>query len=110
MTSTINWKLANIREISTKVKDVKSVRQVINIHFNFKVRPWQISAVIDITKRKRDIYAIAGISASKSLVYQSIPIITKGSVFVISLTIALIEDQVYIFPKILYNHHSHSTI
>lgn len=110
LTSGINWEPASTREISTKVKEVESVRQVINTHFNFKARPWQVGAVIDITKRKRDVCAIAGTNAGKSLVYQSIPVVTGGSVLVISPTIALMEDQVCIALKMLCIYHLHSTV
>ena len=109
LTSAVNWEPASTRQLSTKVKEVESVRQVINTHFNLKARPWQVGAVMDITKRKRDVCAIAGTSAGKSLVYQSIPVVTGGSVLVISPTIALMEDQVCIAPKMLYNH-LHSTV
>ncbi len=70
LTSAVNWEPASTREISTKIKEVESVRQVINTHFNLKARPWQVGAVMDITKRKRDICAIAGTKAGKSFVYQ----------------------------------------
>lgn len=50
--------------------------------------------VVNITKYKQDIYAIAVTNTDKSLVYQSIPVIIDGSVLVISPTIALIKDQV----------------
>ncbi len=86
------------------MKEIESVRQVINTHFNLKARSWQVGAVMDITKRKRDVCAIASTSANKSLVYQSILIITGGSVLVILPTITFIEDQICIAPKILYNH------
>ena len=99
--SAANWEPASTREISTKVKEIERVRQVINIHFNLKARPWQVGAVVDITKRKRDVCAIAGTNSGKNLVYQSIPVVTKASVLVISPTIALMEDQVCIAPKIL---------
>ncbi len=65
---------------------------------------------MDITKYKRDVCVIAGTNASKSLVYQSIPIITGGSALVISPTIALMEDQVCIAPKMLYYHHLHLAV
>ncbi len=92
------------------MKEVESVRQVINTHFNIKARPWQVSIIIDITKCKRDICAIIDTSANKSLVYQLIPVIIGGSVLVILVTIVLIEDQVCIASKMLYNHHLYSTI
>lgn len=110
LTSTVNWEPASTREISIKVKKVESVRQVINTHFNLKARSWQVSAVIDITKRKKDMYAIAGINAGKNLVYQSISVDTKGSVLVILPTIALIKNLVCIAPKILYIYHLYSTV
>lgn len=110
LTSTVNWEPTSIREISTKMKEVKSICQIINTHFNLKARFWQIDAVIDITKRKRDVCAITGINASKSLVYHSILVITGGSVLVILPTIALMEDQVCIVAKIVYYHHLYLTV
>ncbi len=65
---------------------------------------------MDITKCKSDVCAIAGTNAGKSLVYQSIPIVTGGSVLVILPTIALIEDQVCIAPKMLYYHYLHLVV
>ncbi len=67
LTSAVNWEVASTREISIKMKAVKSVRQVINTHFNLKVRPWQVGAGMDITKRKRDVCEIAGTNAGKAL-------------------------------------------
>ena len=79
-TSAVNWELASTREISIKMKKVESVHQVINTHFNLKARLWQVGAIMDITKRKRDVYAIADTNAGKNLIYQSISIVTGGSV------------------------------
>lgn len=55
---------------------------------------------MDITKCKRNIYAIVDINANKNLVYQSILVITRGSVLVILPIITFIEDQVCIALKI----------
>ena len=107
LTSAANWEPASTREISIKVKEVERVRQVINTHFNLKARPWQVGAVVDITKRKRDVCAIAGTNSGKNLVYQSIPVITEGSVLVILPAITLMVDQVCITPKMLYIHYLH---
>ena len=49
--------------------------------------------VVDIAQHKKDVFVIAGSNAGKSLTYQSIPKVTGGIVLVISLTIALMEDQ-----------------
>lgn len=65
---------------------------------------------MNITKCKKDVYAIADTNADKSFVYQLILIVTGGSVLLISLTIALMEDQVCIVPKMLYYYHLHSAI
>lgn len=70
------------------------VCRLINKQFNIKARLWQVCMVVNITKYKQDIYAIAGTNANKSLVYQSIPVIIDGFVLVISPTIAFIKDQV----------------
>ncbi len=52
--------------------------------------------LIDITQNKRDVCAITNINAGKSLVYQAIPIITRGFVLVISSIITLMEDWVIV--------------
>ena len=48
-------------------------------------------------QKKKDICVIASTNTGKSLVYQAIPVVTRGSVLVISLTIILMEDQVRAF-------------
>ena len=105
LTNAINWEPASTKKISIKIKGIKNIRQIINIYFNLKARPWQIGAVIDIIKYKRDICAIANTNADKSFVYQSILIVTSRFVLVILPTIALMEDQVCIAPKILYYYY-----
>lgn len=80
--------------INVNIKEIDTIRKVINKRFWVKARLWQVSVVIDITKQRQDIYAIAGIKMGKSLVYQSIFVVTSGSVWVISPTIAFIEDHV----------------
>lgn len=35
----MNWEPISIKEIITKMKEVESICQVINIYFNFKARP-----------------------------------------------------------------------
>lgn len=52
-----------------------------------------MSVITDITVQKRDVCALAGTTASKSLVYKSTPVLTDGAVLVISPAIALVEDQ-----------------
>lgn len=69
LTSTANWELATIRAISTKMTEVNTVCQAIKKQFNVKARLWQVSIVIDITKQKRDVCAIADPNAGKSLIY-----------------------------------------
>lgn len=44
--------------------------------------------------KNRDVYILASINTSKSLIYQIILVITKRSVLVISLTIPLKENLV----------------
>ena len=74
--------------------EVSCIRQAIHARFGLKARPWQVSVLIDITEKKRNICAIASTNAGKSLIYQVILVITGGSILVISPTIALMEDQV----------------
>lgn len=83
-----------MRDICAKMPEVDRIRQIINKRFGFKARLWQVSILVDITVKKKDICAITSYNASKSLVYQVILVVTGGSVLVISPTIALMEDQV----------------
>lgn len=110
LTSAINWELASTKEISTKVKEVKSVCFVMNTHFKYKTKPWQVDFIMDIIKCKRNICAIAGTSNSKNLVYLSILFVIKGSLFVILPIITLIKNQVFFALKMLYNHYLYWTI
>ncbi len=59
------------------MKKVENICQVINTHFNLKVRPLQVDVVIDIIKYKRDIYAIIGTNIGKSFVNQTIPVVIE---------------------------------
>lgn len=92
------------------MKKVKNVCQVTNNYFKFKAKPWQVGSIIDIIKYKRNIYTIAGISNSKNLIYLSILVVTKGSVFVILPIITFIKNQVFFALKMLYNHYIHLII
>lgn len=94
LTSATNWDRGSTREIFARMPEVARIRRAINEHLGLKARPWQVSVVADITQKKRDVCALASTNAGKSLVYQAIPIVTGGSVLVISPTIALMEDQV----------------
>lgn len=95
LANSAKWKPASMRNINIGIPGVYLVCQIINEQFDVKARPWQISVVVDIIKQNWDICAIADTNAGKSLVYQSIPIITSDSILVILPTIAFIEDQVY---------------
>ena len=94
LANSANWEPASTRDISAGIPEVDLVRRAINDQFNVKAKPWQVSVVVDITKRNQDVFAVAGTNAGKSLVYQSILVITSGSVLVISPTITLMEDQI----------------
>ncbi len=94
LTSAANWERESTRDICARIPEVDYICQVINGRFGLKARSWQVSVMVDITHKKRDVCAIASTNAGKCLVYQAIPVVTGGSVLVISLTIALMEDQV----------------
>lgn len=79
--------------------EVDRIRRLINEHFGLKARSWQVSVLVDITQKKRDVYAIASTNAGKNLVYQAIPVVIGGSVLVVSPTIALMEDLVSAFSS-----------
>lgn len=99
LTSVANCEHGSTRNICARMPEVDHICQVINKRFGLRPRSWQVSVVVDITLKKRDMGAIASTNAGKSLVYQAIPVVTRGSVIVISPTIALMEDQVRISSK-----------
>ncbi len=76
--------------MNIKIKKSESVHQIINTHFNLKAKPWQVNAIMNITKCKKNIYAIVDINASKSLVYWLIPFVIDKSILVILSTITFI--------------------
>lgn len=77
---------------------IDHIHQLINKYFELKVRPWQVSILINIMQKK-NVYIIASTNASKNLVYQVIPIITRSFIWIILPTIALMEDQIRISSK-----------
>lgn len=99
LVSAANWEHGSTRNICARMPEVDRICRVINERFGLKARPWQVSVLVDITLKKRDVCAIASTNAGKSLVYQAILIVTRGFVLVISPTIALIEDQVRVSSK-----------
>lgn len=99
LTSTANWERKSMRDICARMPEVNHIHRVINKQFGLRARCWQVSIVINITLRKKDVCIIANINAGKSHVYQAIPVVTKSFVLVISSTITLMEDQVRISSK-----------
>lgn len=94
LTSVTNWEYGSTRDICGRMPKVDHICRVITRHLRLKARPWQVNVLIDITHNKRDVYVIASTNIGMSLVYQAIPIVTRGLVFVISSIIAPMEDQV----------------
>lgn len=88
-----------MRDICARMSKIDYICQVIKERFGLKARPWQVSVVVDITLKKKNIYAIASNNTDKILVYQIIPVVIGGSILVLSPTIALIEDQIRISSK-----------
>lgn len=93
LTSAANWERGSTRDICARMPEVDRICRVINERFVLKARPWQVSVLVDITLKKRDVCAIASTNAGKRLVYQAIPVVTRGSVVVISPTIALMKTR-----------------
>lgn len=51
LVNSANWEPASTRDISAGIPEVDLVYQAINEQFNVKARPWQVSVVVNITKR-----------------------------------------------------------
>lgn len=94
LTSAANWEHGSTQNICTRMPEVSYIHHGIYVQFGLKARPWQVSVLIDICQKKRNVCALASTNAGKNLVYQAISVITGESVLVISPTIALMEDQV----------------
>ena len=88
------WKHIIMFSLNTSTPGFNKIQKSIKFKFLLNPKPWQVSVVADITKTKKDVVVIANISASKSLSYQSISIITREIVLIVSPTIILIKDQV----------------
>ncbi len=59
------------------------------------LKPLQVSVIIDIIYKKKDIIISVGIRSGKSLPYQLIPFIKEETrILVVLLTIALMTNQV----------------
>lgn len=66
------------------------------------LKPWQVSAMINMIYNKKDIVISADTRFDNSLLYQLISLIRdKVIVLVVSPTIALMTDQVYL-PVIIF--------
>lgn len=87
------WECVSACNHDSSTPAFHNVGEKIKAKFGFAPFPWQASAIVDLTHRKRDVFVIAGTNAGKSLTYQAIPTVTGGIVLVISPTIALMEDQ-----------------
>lgn len=92
LASAANWEHGSTKNICARMPEVDCICRVINEQFDLKAKSWQVSVLVDITLKKRDVCAIASTNASKNLVYQAIPIVTRGFILVISPTITLMED------------------
>ncbi len=86
------WECVSARNHNLSTPAFHNVGVKIEAKFGFALFPWQASAIVDLTHKKRDVFVIAGTNAGKSLTYQAIPEVTGGIVLVISPTITLMED------------------
>ena len=57
------------QDIFVRIFEVDRIHQVITKRFRSKARPWQVSVLVDITHKKRDVCTIASTNTDKSLVY-----------------------------------------
>lgn len=99
MLSSSNWDhVKHVRSWRTEgltSDTIHSVRRTILDGVGIHPKPWQVSAIIDAAKLKRDVMVSAGTGSGKSLVFQVLPLIIIGAlILVISPTIALMSDQV----------------
>ena len=77
---------------------VTSICWMIKEKVGIMLKPWQVSAMIDLIHNKKDIVISAGIRSDKSLLYQCISFIKYGAIVLIVLpTITLMTVQVYFY-------------
>lgn len=74
------------------MSEVDHISQIITEYFRLNARLWQVSVLVNIMHKKKNVYVIASTNASKSLVYQAILIVTKVSILIILPAITLMED------------------
>lgn len=94
LSSVASWKYSNMRDIFIKMSEVDHIWWVVNNWFGLKAQLWQVHVLVNITIKKRDVYAIISTNTNKSLVYQVILVVTKDFILVISPIIAFIGDQI----------------
>ena len=90
-----SWEKVIFSRIAICDKKFDRIRERVTAIFQLDLRPWQASAIHDLTSGGKDVIVIAGTGSGKSLVYQSLPaVISGGIVLVVSPTVALMDDQV----------------
>lgn len=71
----------------------KKVCQAIQEKFGYQLKPLQAVLIIDIVYGKKDVMVSVGIEASKSLIYQTVPLMNaRAIILIITSIIALMED------------------
>lgn len=97
--------------------EVNYICRIITKYFRLKARPWQVCILIDIIYKKTNFYAIASTNTSKSLVYQTILVITGLSYFTNNYSyqgwnkgLFLIASLNWILTKLMYLDLAHKAI
>ncbi len=67
--SAANWKCKSIQDICVRISKVDYICQIIIGHFRLKARPYQVSILLDIRYKKREIYAITSTNTGNNLIY-----------------------------------------
>ena len=68
-----SWEKVACSDIAISNRKFDRIREGVMAVFGLDVRPWQASAIYDLTSAGQDVIVMAGTGSGKSLVYQSLP-------------------------------------
>lgn len=92
LTSKADWECESMRDICIRILEFDRIYWVINKQFGLRTRYWQVSILIDIIMKNKNMCTITDTNTSKSHRNQTISVVLGGSILVISSTITFMED------------------
>jgi superfamily II DNA helicase RecQ len=80
--------------MSLRTVDCERLPETLRRAFGFEPRPMQLEAIVALARDKKDLILIAKTSFGKSMIFQSLPVLTGGICLLLYPLNLLEEDQV----------------